>query len=168
MSNYSHSYTNTYTVADVRRVLNSLAADFSMIAQATGLRTRESVDNTVEDLKCFAEKGYLKTVDLILYDALGIKLKAARYTVSEAAGGWVVQSPGNNLWPRTPGGRLREVITYTPEFLKLTPAARTAFELGLNVSWEPTDVDLRHLELRGVRDRCYASNAWGVEKMLFS
>jgi hypothetical protein len=97
--------TTTYTVVDVRKVVANFAADFSMMAQATGLRTRESVANAVSDLRTFAELGYLIDVLLVLKDASGKQIRGAIYRVSQAAAGWVSDRPGGNLWPRTAQGR---------------------------------------------------------------
>lgn len=51
--------TTTFTVVDIRRVVENFAADFAMIGTATGLRTRDEVASTVQDLGLFAELGYL-------------------------------------------------------------------------------------------------------------
>lgn len=128
------TYTTTYTVADIRKVVENFAADFSMTAQATGLRTRESVALTVSDLNIFAEYGYLVSVTLFLLDKDGNKLRVAVYRVSDSAAGWKSDAPGNNLWPRTEGGSLWVLGTLTDEWWKKTEAEKEAFTKarGLN------------------------------------
>ncbi len=78
----------TFTAVDIRKVVDNFAADFSMMAQSTGLRTRESVASVISDLKVFAEKRYLVKVTLVLKDSAGKQIRGARYEVSEAATGW--------------------------------------------------------------------------------
>ncbi len=77
--------TTTYTVADIRKVVDKFAADFATMALATGLRDRDHVAKVVADLRLFAENGHLEKVNLILKDANGTQINAAVYTVSESA-----------------------------------------------------------------------------------
>src|SRR5882672_496593 len=126
--------TTTFTVADIRKVVDNFAADFSMMAQATGLRTRENVATVVSDLKILAEVGYLIDVTLFLFDKGGTKICAALYKVSESAAGWQSERPGNNLWPRTEGGALRVLANLTSPWWNMTDVARQSFirERGMN------------------------------------
>lgn len=101
--------TNTYTITDIRRVVASFGADFSMLSQTTRLRDSEDVRETVSDLNGFAEAGYLEGIHLILWDASGNKLRAAKYTVSTSAVSWSNDRPGNSLWPRRPKTRVRVI-----------------------------------------------------------
>ena len=49
--------TNTFTVVDVRKVIDNFAADYVMIGQSTGLRSRTIVDRDVADRPMrFAQK----------------------------------------------------------------------------------------------------------------
>src|ERR1700686_1226408 len=107
------THTTTYTVADIRKVVDNFAADFSMIAQATGLYSREGVARVVSDLKIFAEYYYLVDVNLILKDESGQHIRAAVYRVFESAIGWSSERPGNNIWPRMANGSLKVVATFT-------------------------------------------------------
>jgi hypothetical protein len=67
MSTYSHTfavthtytYTRTYTRADIRRVINEIAADLDMIAESSGVLTRDEVNDYVADLVAFAQEEYL-------------------------------------------------------------------------------------------------------------
>lgn len=99
--------TTTYTITDVRRVLASFAADYSMIAQATATYSNAQVERTVADLTIFAEHAMLLAVDIVLVDSKDVPVRAARYTVSTTASGWTNREPGNNLWPKIPGTRLQ-------------------------------------------------------------
>lgn len=154
--------TQTYTVLDVRRVLDSFAADFLMLVQATGVSnyTRSSITNTVPDLKLMAENGCIKSVDVILFDPKGTKLRAAKYTVSTSAEGWINQRPGANLWPRTPTGRLQIIVSYADGGRE----KKDSLKDKLQISWTPTDEDTTHATLSRLDDRLYVSKGWGLQR----
>lgn len=158
--------TNTYTVADVRKVVDNFAADFSMMAQATGLRSRESVAETVSDLKIFAEYGYLINVKLVLKDAAGTQIRGAAYTVSDAASGWTSERPGGNLWPRTPGGALKVVAALNDDWWAKTSDQKAAFidRHSLNNPWEVTTEDTSFSGLSASAGQKYASNGYGWDR----
>jgi len=161
--------TRTYTLADIRRVLADFAADLDMIGQATGLRSRESVAATVGDLRGFAGAGYLLAVDVILWDAAGRKVRAAKYTVSTSAVGWTNQRPGNNLWPRTPGGQLQVIATLSNDWWTLDEKERAEVRArwGIAGAWPPTTTDISNRGMTAAVDRRYASNGFGVEKTVY-
>jgi hypothetical protein len=158
--------TTTYTVSDIRRVVDNFAADFSMMAQSTGLRARESVANTVSDLKILAEYGYLVEVSLFLFDKEGNKICAARYKVSESASGWQSDRPGDALWPKTEGGALRVLATLTYEWWGMTDTDRQEFirDRGLNSPWSPAEWDTSFTGLTSSAGQKYVSNGYGWER----
>lgn len=158
--------TTTYTVADIRKVVENFAADFSMMSQATGLRSRESVAEIVSDLRVFAEYSYLAQVTLILKDEDGIKIRAALYTVSESASGWTCERPGNNLWPRTPDGSLYVLATMTDAWWSKTDAQKEAFikNRALFGSWPVSSEDNSLGGLNSSSGQKYASRGYGWER----
>ncbi len=162
--------TNTYTVTDIRRVVASFAADFSMISQTTGLWGSEDVRETVSDLNAFAEAGYLEGVHLILWDANGNKLRAAKYTVSTSAAIWNNDRPGNSLWPRTSGGRLQVIGTLSSDWWSMDEAAkdRVRERYGIAGAWRLTNTDTSHAGMSSNTDRRYASNAYGMERTIYT
>jgi len=160
----------TYTVADVRKVVENFAADFSMMALATGLRSRENVAEVVLDLEVFAEYSYLVEVTLILKDKDGNKMRATVYTVSESATGWKSERPGNNLWPRTPDGTLLVLATLTNAWWSKTDSEKKTFikNRGLHWSWAQTKEDTSLLGLSSSAGQRYASNGYGWERKNYS
>ena len=158
--------TNTFTVVDVRKVIDNFAADYSMIGQSTGLRSRGIVDRDVTDLKVFAESKYLLALYLLLKDANGVELRGARYQVSESATGWQSQRPGNNLWPKTAGGSLSIVATLSNAWWILSEADRDAFKKrnGMEGRWGTSSVDTSFSSLSTVQAQRYASNGYGLER----
>lgn len=162
--------TNTYTVTDVRRVVASFGADFSMISQATGLRDSEDVRGIVSDLNAFAEAGYLEGVHLILWDVRGNKLRAAKYTVSTSAASWSNDRPGNNLWSRTLGGRLQVIGILSSNWWAMDEAAKDQVRerYGIAGAWRLTNTDTSHATMSSNTDRRYASNAYGMERTIYT
>jgi len=156
----------TYTVADIRKVVENFAADFSMLAVSTGLRSRDNVANTVSDLQTFAENGYLTKVTLILKDSAGNKIRGASYQVSESASGWSSDRPGNSLWPRTPGGILWVIADLTWQWTNKTSAEKDAYrqKWGLHSRWDPTIEDTSLTGLTASLGQRYASNAYGWQR----
>lgn len=157
--------TSTYTTADIRRVLDTLAADLLMMVQATGVSgwTRLRIDNTVHDLKVMAENGCIEAIHVALHDGAGTKIRAAKYTVSTSAQGWTTQRPGNNLWPHTPTGSLHIIVSTTDTW----EAALAALGGQLTSTWTTTTEDTTHATLRRTDERRYASNGWGLERGVY-
>jgi len=158
--------TQTFTVVDIRRVVENFAADFAMIAQATGLRSRDSVASTVDDLRLFAELGYLDAISVFLVNAQGQQVRAAKYVVSKSAIGWQSQMPGNNLWPRLLTAQLRVVATFGDDWWLKTPAEKDKIRrtFGIQGTWDQTTTDTSFRHLAASVDRRYASNGYGMER----
>jgi hypothetical protein len=167
MSTGTGTYEATYTVADIKRVVDRFAADYAMIGQATGLRTREQVAKIISEIKIYAEAEYLHEIDITLFDAAGKELQAAQYRISEAATGWTNQQPGNNMWPATPGGSLRVTISMNRKWYALTQAQQDEFDRRQGLAWPARPTDLTHQGLVRQFDRRYVSNGYGMEKHIF-
>jgi len=162
------TFTQTYTLVDVRRVVDCFAADYDMIAQATDLETDDRVTKTVHDVKLLAENGYLQRVDIVLRDAASNLIRAAKYAVSTDASLWSAQRPGNNLWPTIPRGSLMVVVSYTAAWHELGEQARQTFQRTyLQLPWSRANIDLAYPQLSGQVDRYYASNCYGMERTTY-
>lgn len=164
----THSYTYTYSVTDVRKVMGQLHAEFRMAAQSTGLRTFENVDAVMADITRFAEEGYLERVQVRLVNASGKNAKVADYEVSEDAGGWSADRAGNMMWPRGVGVRIAITLYYSAKWNQQSAAQQAVFESKLNRTWsaETDDLSTSHLVARS--DRTFVSNAYGVKKTVHS
>ncbi len=68
---YTETLTQTYTIADIGKVIDCFAADLDMNAQSTGLLTRDLVKQYAADVKAMAQKGYLVEANIVLQDAVG-------------------------------------------------------------------------------------------------
>jgi len=164
-----NTLTYTTTVADVRKVLHSFGADFSMKAQSTGLLTRAEVDQAVEDLIAFANAGYLDAIVLSLRDSSGKEIRGGRYEVSNSAFGWTNDLPGNNLWPRTPGGTLQLIAVMSDTWHKLSSQSQSQVKerIGIKGPWPARSADISFSGLNGTQDRQYVSSGFGLKRWSF-
>lgn len=165
---YTDSATQTYSVADIGKVIDCVAADLDMNSQSTGLLTRELVKRYAVDVKAMAQKGYLLEANIVLQDSSGKPIRAAKYEVSTDASTLKAQRPGNNLWPRTPGGELTIVVRYSQKWRDLTDAQKAAFRQTLSTEWTSSNTDLSFPALTRSADRNYVSNGWGVTKSVYA
>jgi hypothetical protein len=164
MGTSSITATNTYTAADIENVVRRVTADLRMIAQSSGAITEAQATQYGEDIELLAKKGYLYSVDVTLLSGgeFGVEEKAVRYTVNTSAGDLTSSRPGGTLWPHVTNPYLRIVLSYT---LSYDAAAKAALHPKLNISWIPTNADIRHSSLTQNGGRDYASNAWAMQRM---
>lgn len=161
----SSSQTKTHTAVDVRRVVDSFAADFWMIAQSTSLRSQENVGKIVFDLKALAEAGFLEGVRIILWNQSGQKIRARNYSVSENAIGWANDDPGGNLWPRLPvGASLQVVADLSQSWWSNSEPERATnrLKLNLNFGWTLATNDISLASMTAKQDKRYSSNGYGM------
>src|SRR6266478_5416069 len=112
------------------------------------------------DMKLMAQKGYLTEANIVLRDASGVVKKAAKYEVSTNASTLTAQRPGNNLWPRMPGGSLDVIVQYSQKWLNLTDTQRIAFIQTMATGLSPSNIDVSFPSLTRTADRNYVSNGW--------
>jgi len=160
--------TSTYTTADVARVVDRFAADFHMVAQATGLSDRVRVADVAHDVKLMTQRGYVDSIDIVLGNSYGEAVRAAKYTVSTDASGWACDRPGANLWPRQIGGTLLVIVSYTATWWTLSEEQRRIFVEDECIRyWGPSDIDTSYPGMVVNVDRRYASNAYGLERQVY-
>jgi hypothetical protein len=165
---YAETVSETYTVADIGKVIDCIAADLDMNAQSTGLLSRDTVKSYAADVRLLAQRGYLREANIVLHNTFGVVIKAAKYEVSTDASTLTAQRPGNKLWPPTPGGELSIVVQYSPKFTALNTSQKEALTGELNTTWTASTTDLSFPALTRASDRSYVSNGWGVTKSVFS
>ena len=117
---YTETESQTYTIADIGKVIDSFAADLDMNAQSTGLLSRDTVRRYASDVKTMAQSGYLQEANIVLHNRDGVVIRAAKYEVIMGTVA-AAQRPGNNLWPRTTGGDLSVVVRYTQACISVCP-----------------------------------------------
>lgn len=162
----SYSYTNSYSVVDVRKVMDDIHADLRMIAQDTKLWTQARADSTMGDIIKYAEKGYLEAIQIRLVDANGKNAKVWKYDISEDASGWQSVRPGGNL-SDTGAVSMRVTLWMTKTWEELGASAQNAFEATLSGGWSESTDDLSVAHLMLADERRYASNAYGVKRSVY-
>jgi hypothetical protein len=160
--------TQTYNTADIGKVIDCVAADLDMICQLTGLLSRDTARQYASDVKRMAQAGYLLEANIVLKNSAGIEIRAAKYVVNTNAANLTAQRPGNNDWPRTPGGALTVVVKYSSMWLLTPEAAKVDFRRTLSTTWSDVNMDLSFPGLTQSLDRNYVSNGWGVTKSNYS
>lgn len=156
----SHTYTNI----DIEKVVRRFRTDVTMIAQSTQAITEQKARHYAEDVEALAKAGYLKKVDLTLFEG-GEEVAAAVYTVNAHGDAIATSLPGGVLWPRVRDPYLRIVLSYNDSY---TDAAKLAMKSKLNISWSPTNADTSHSTLQSQGGRAYASNGWALERKDFT
>lgn len=165
---YSESLTQTYSVADIGKVIDCFAADLDMNSQSTGLLTRDLVKQYAADVKSMAQKGYLLEANIVLRDSAKEVIRAAKYEVSTDASTLTAHRPGNNRWPQTPSGELSVVVRYSQKWHDLTDSQKSTFRQTLSTGWTTSNTDLSFPSLTRSSDRNYVSNGWGVIKSVYA
>lgn len=162
--------TKTYTKADIRKVIENFAADYVMIADFTGLRSRQKVEESISDLRQFAEDDYLDSVTLYLLDKDGNPLQVAHYRISGNAVGWQTSMPGNNLWTAPEGASLKLVATLSDSWWDKTDEAKGTYlqSRGFHSSWSKTQKEISLAGLNSSAGQKYASNGYGWERTNYS
>ena len=94
---YAETVSKTYTVADIGKVIDCLAADLDMNSQSTGLLSRDIVKRYAADVRLLAQRGYLREANIVLKNSSGVVIRAAKYEVSTDGSILKAQRPGNNL-----------------------------------------------------------------------
>ena len=169
MATSSYTATYTYTVADIKKVLGSFAADFAMMVMSAGVTDawpRDRVASCVEDLFDFARHGYISKIDVSLWDG-EIERRAARYTVSTSAYGWNNDRTGGCIWPSSADAMIELVVTWSAAWKQLASDDRIAFLESLRLPWTSSDVDTSHSGLAQRQDRTFASNGFGLQRSSF-
>ena len=164
----STTFTDTYNRDDIRRVHASFAADYTIVAEWTGLRSPADVASNIAGIKSLAEAQYLKEVHIQLVSASGAIRQAAVYRVSTNASGWSTDRPGDLYWDNQGGDSLRLVVFYNASWAALSKAEQHAFrELHLP-GWGPSDFEGDYGAMSSVADRHYASRSYGLERTRYS
>jgi len=163
----SETKSQTYTIADIGKVIDCFAADLDMTSQSTGLLARSIVKQYAADVKEMAQKGYLAEVNIVLKTSAGTVIRAAKYEVSSDGATLTASRPGNSRWPTTPDGELSVVVRKSQKWRNLTDSQRAAFNGTLTISWITSSTDLSFPALTRYGDRNYVSNGWGVTKSAY-
>lgn len=163
-SSYSSTYSSTYTFADVEKVVRSIKADLVMIASSTKAMTEDKAKVYAHDIELLAKNDYLAKVDVTLMSSNGIEVKAIQYIFqTENASG--TARPGGVMWPHTPDGRVRIILSYTDKYRNESDKAS---KLPLELNWVSTTESTTHSSLSASGERGYSSNGYGANRSDYS
>ncbi len=165
-SSHTYSATDSYTVVDVRKVMDKLHADLRQIAQMTGCWTEAYADKVMADIMRFAESDYLDEVKVHLFGADGKTLKAYHYDVQRNVSGLAGVRSGGNLWSGA-ATRMNVLIEYSSKWRDLDESAKTKFRNSLGLSWSSATDDYSVAHLAVSDQRTYASNGFGLQKKVY-
>jgi len=161
----SFTYSGSYTVVDVRKVMDMVHADARMVAQATGLRTQAYVDRVMGDVQTFAESGYLEKIEIRLV-AGGKNVKVWSYDVNEKVSGLSSDRPGGNL-SSVNANRMSFTLYYSDKWKAMADTDQEKFRNKLAINWTTTTDDLSVAHLSVSDERAYVSNSYGVTRKVY-
>lgn len=162
------TFTDTFNRDDIRRVYASFAADYTIVAEWTGLRSATEIASDIAAVKALAEAQYLKEVHIQLHSASGTIRRAATYRVSTNASGWSTSRPGDLYWNSEIGDYLQLIVFYNANWKALSKAQQDAFRKLYMPGWGPSDFDGNYGAMSSSIDRLYASRAYGMERTQYS
>lgn len=151
----------TYTVTDIAKTFEFFHSNLRLFSEFSGVE-RDRVDDRAADVVAFARAKYLKDVHVMLFDANGKRIRAAKFTVSEDAGGWKSDLPGGTIWPQTPGGYIRIVVSYSQAWHNLSEAEQQQFKSELRLPWGPSEQDTTYADMEAEETWRYSSNNYGL------
>lgn len=163
-STSTYTASETYTHTDIATVIKRFTADIVMIAQSSNAITEQKARQCAQDVEELAINGYLKNVDLTLFDG-NVEVRAAQYTVNTSSGELSMSRPGGVRWPRVNDPFLRVILSHTSAY---TAAAEEATKGKLNFNWSSTNADTSHSALKGSGNRDYQKNGWGMQRQDFA
>lgn len=108
---YPGTGTTTYTKTHIRRVFENFAADLSMLVRRTRTMDLKWAQDTAHDVTQMALEDCLSRVHIQLLGADGRREKAHEYKVAHGAD--LGNDRPSGYWPKTPGGRLVVVVSYS-------------------------------------------------------
>ena len=160
----SYSSTSTYTSTDIENVVRKITTDLVMIAQSTKAITTDKVKSYGHDIEILLKNSYLKQVDITLLDSRDNEICATQYKfITENARG--TEIPGNVLWPLTPNGNIRIILSYTDLYFS---EKEKAANLNLANQWVATSASTEHTQLSKAGSREYSSNGFGTKRNDYS
>jgi Bacterial HORMA domain family 1 len=161
-----NTYTNTYTVVDIRKTFEGFEADMRMIARRTGKWSSDYVDNIIFDIILLAEKKYLHTVDIALLDSNNKAVRASKFIVNENGKAITAERAGGNDWIEIPNTELTVILSYSSSWKSLSELERENFRRlnSFRINWVSSNIDNSFPYLKKSTGQLYASNGFELQK----
>jgi hypothetical protein len=163
----SYTYSDSYTVVDVRKVMGQLHADMRMIAQSTGFETQDNIDSIMHDVAQFAESEYMDRVQIRLVGSNGKNVKVWEYDIKRNVAGLSSDHAGGNL-SNVAAVRMAITATFSQVWQALSSEKQAAFRSRLNWPWPTTTDDLSVAHLQVADERTYSSNGYGAKRSVYN
>lgn len=153
------TYTQTYTITNIRKVFERFKADLFMLVYRTQAMEIQFAEHLFEDVCLMAMKECLERIDIQLVDSRGYLVRVHQYTIlrNTLAG---THRPGGNDWPRLPNGELRLLVT--PSNLQRYEMLKKSGELKLQ--WQNSSHSTNYVGMQNVNSRMYTSSNYGLQR----
>jgi hypothetical protein len=163
------TYTQTYTIVDIRKAFENFEADLRMIARRTAKWSDAYVDQISHDVIKMAEAKYLLSISIVMKDTLGKDVKAAKFTVNQNGSGITGDRAGGNDWANLPNTSLTVILEYSDAWRNLSIAQKQAFQTAndFKIGWVPASTDINFPSLQRETAQTYSSNGYEVKKENF-
>lgn len=163
------TYTNTYTVVDIRKTFENFVADVRMIARKTNKWTQSYVEEVCHDIVKLAELKYLSAVDITLLDNNSKPIQAARFKVASDGRAMKGDRAGKNYWPEIPNTGLSAIVFYNSSWHSLTPAEKQQIyeDHTFKVQWSSSSIDTSYRHLSAESAQTYGSTGYELLKTNF-
>lgn len=165
----TNTNTSTYTVIDVKKAFEGFSADLRMIARKTEKWNMEYLEKVVHDVLIDAEKGYLKSVDIILLNSNNQVIKAAKYLINSDGSATSSERAGNNDWPNNQGDKLTVMKSRSQIWKDLPVPEQQKFrrENPYKSNWGNSNIDNSFPNLNKANGQLYASKGFELQKTNF-
>lgn len=153
--------------SETQKLYKLIAADFKIVANKTGLWTKENCENHLHDIKIMLENDFLEKISLILDKPVGYPIKAKQYhigTTSRTRN----DRPGNIDWEEGDGDRLHVVVSYSKIWMSKLELEQFTFKKNnFKINWGPVNIDLNFPHLRGDITKMYSTGENGIDRKDF-
>jgi hypothetical protein len=163
------TYTNTYTVVDIRKTFENFVADIRMIARKTNKWTQSYVEKVCHDIVKLAELKYLSAVDITLLDNQGKPIQAVRFKVASDGRTMKGDQAGKNYWPEIPNTELTAIVFYNSSWHSLSSAEKQQIykDHAFKVQWSSSSIDTSYSHLSTETAQIYGNAGYELLKTNF-
>lgn len=164
------TYTNTYTVVDIRRTFENFVADVKMIARKTGKWSQSFAEEVCHDIVKLAEMKYLSSIDITLLNSDDKAIQAVRFKVASDGRTMKGDRAGKNYWPDIPNTHLTAILSYNSSWHALSQEQKRKIceDNGFKVNWTSSSIDTSYAHLTPENAQTYGSKGYELLKTNFS
>lgn len=154
--------------SETNKLFKLIATDFKIIANKTGLWTKENCENHLHDIKIMMENDFLEKISLILDKPFGQPIKAKQYHIGTTSR-TRKDRPGDNDWEEGDGDRLHVVVSYSKIWLAKTEQEQVEFKRkNFKINWGPVNIDVNFPHLQSSLTKMYSTGVNGIDRKDFN